>query len=237
MKNQYVGDVNDYLKYGLLRAIDQTISPNLLIAWMLTPDDESQDGKFISYLEQPNKWLHHDPELFVKIRGVFSSNLARNVGQIESADILPRAIYFSTSVPDDKSGRERWFGSLIEHSKASDFVFLDPDNGLEVKSRPCGVKNSSKYLYLHEVEGLWAAGKSLLIYQHFIREKRVDFIERMLKTLRGRTPGSVVTAFSTSRVIFLMALQPKYQESNREIASKVIDNWSGKINCHESFSN
>jgi hypothetical protein len=38
MKNQYFGDINDYRKYGLLRALQSTGDGSLLVTWMLTPD-------------------------------------------------------------------------------------------------------------------------------------------------------------------------------------------------------
>lgn len=46
---------------------------------------------------------------------------------------------------------------------------------LEVKSKPYGRKNSSKYLYWREVEALWPLGKSLLIFQYFYSRKAVQF--------------------------------------------------------------
>jgi hypothetical protein len=39
MKNQYFGDINNYRKYGLLRAVIHATRLRLLVAWMLTPDD------------------------------------------------------------------------------------------------------------------------------------------------------------------------------------------------------
>jgi hypothetical protein len=50
MKNQYFGDINDYRKYGLLRAWQAAGNGTLLVAWMLTPDDGSRDGGSRSYL-------------------------------------------------------------------------------------------------------------------------------------------------------------------------------------------
>jgi hypothetical protein len=46
MKNQYFGDINDYRKYGLLRAFLSTGIGGLLVARMLTPDDGGQGGRF-----------------------------------------------------------------------------------------------------------------------------------------------------------------------------------------------
>ena len=60
MKNQYFGDVNDYRKYGLLRALQSMHDGSLLVAWMLTPDDGGRDGGFRSYLHAPDMWANHD---------------------------------------------------------------------------------------------------------------------------------------------------------------------------------
>ena len=229
MKDQYFGDINDYRKYGLLRTIISTTGLRLFIAWMLTPDDSSADGKFISYLEHPGKWSDHDPVLFHKIRALLSSGQKRRVGLLEDTGLLPNAEYFPVTLPDTASGRERWFTALSQRGQECDLVFLDPDNGMEVRSRAYGGKNSSKFLYWREVEALWTSGKSLLIYQHFIREKRIGFIQRMLEALGQATPGSFVEAFSTPHVVFLMALQPGHKEFHEAIVVSVQENWKGQI--------
>lgn len=229
MKDQYFGDINDYRKYGLLRAIIRASGFRLLVAWMLTPDDGSTDGKFISYLEHPGKWSRHDTVLFQKIKELLASGWKRRVSLIESTSLLLKAEYFSSHVPDTASGRSSWFNSLNKRAQECELVFLDPDNGLEVKSKGYGGKDSSKFLYWREVEDLWASRKSLLIYQHFIREKRPYFIQRMLESLRIATPGSFVEAFSTPHVVFFMALQPVHQEFHEAIVSSVQENWEGQI--------
>ena len=38
MKDQYFGDINDYRKYGILRALQSKGQRTLLVAWMLTPE-------------------------------------------------------------------------------------------------------------------------------------------------------------------------------------------------------
>lgn len=229
MKDQYFGDINDYRKYGLLRAIIRASGFRILVAWMLTPDDGSTDGKFISYLEHPGKWSRHDPVLFQKIKEILMSGWRRRVSLIEGSGLIQKAEYFASLVPDTASGRSLWFNSLVQRAQGSDCVFLDPDNGLEVRSKVYGGKYSSKFLYWREVEALWTSGKSLLIYQHFIREKRLNFIQRMLEDLSSATPGSFLEAFSTPHVVFLMALQPEHQQFHGAIVSTVQENWEGQI--------
>ena len=229
MKNQYFGDINDYRKYGLLRSILLASEIKLLVAWMLTPNDGSTDGKFTSYLEDSDKWSRYDPVLFHTLREVLAGGQTRQVSLIENTSLLPEAEYFSGNTPDSAAGRKEWFGLLSDRAESRDFIFLDPDNGLEVKSRRYGHKHSSKFLYWREVEALWASGKSLLIYQHFIRENRVDFVRRMLEVLKEATPGSFMEAFSTSNVVFLMALQPENKRFHEAIVSSVQQRWEGQI--------
>lgn len=229
MKNQYFGDINDYRKYGLIRSIIQSATFRPLIAWMLTPDDGSPDGKFVSYLENPNKWSHHDPVLFQELKELLDSHPERRVSLIHRTKLLPDVGFFDSLTPDRALERMEWFGSLVESARDHDFVFLDPDNGLEVKSKPYGRKNSSKYLYWREVEALWSHEKSLLIYQHYIRESRVEFTQRNLESLRVAAPGSLVEAFSTPHVVFLMALQPPHHGFHKAIVESVLKSWKGQI--------
>ena len=229
MKNQYFGDINDYRKYGLLRCIIGASELRLLIAWMLTPDDGSADGKFVSYLKNPSRWSNHDSILFHKISELLAHEQKRRVSLIEETDLLLKAEYFSAHVPDSALARDSWFWSLAEQSQTNDLIFLDPDNGLEVKSRPYGRKKSSKFIYWREVEALWSSGKSLLVYQHFIREKRFNFIQRIMEEIKNATPGSSVEAFSTPHVVFLMALQPEHQRFHKAIVTLVQENWEGQI--------
>ena len=229
MKDQYFGDINDYRNFGLLRAILRASQLRLLIAWMLTPNDGSTDGKHIAYLNKPDHWSHHDPVLFHTIQNLLASGPQRQASSIESTDLFPNTGYFSTQVPDNPAARSAWFASLCQQAEGYDLVFLDPDNGLEVKSKPYGVRNSSKYLYWHEVTALWESGKSLLIFQHYNREKRPPFIQRMLTALSKATPGSLVEAFSTKFVVFLLALQPEHHSLHVPIVNTVQENWAGQI--------
>ena len=57
----------------------------------------------------------------------------------------------------------RW----CQDAQGAEVVFLDPDNGVEVRSRPYGRKDSSKYVYWREVKALAKAGRSVLVYQHY----------------------------------------------------------------------
>ena len=59
MQDRYTGDIGDYVKCGLLRALAG--GRNLGVAWYLFPDeDHNSDGRHIDYLGQPDLWRAHD---------------------------------------------------------------------------------------------------------------------------------------------------------------------------------
>lgn len=229
MKNQYFGDINDYRKYGLIRAIHAASGFRTLIGWMLTREDGRTDGQTIGYLEQPERWAGFDPVLFDALRAALRRNSQRHVGLIEETAVLPNAEYFSAIIPDAALDRDQWFKDLAKRAPSFDLVFLDPDNGLEVKSRPYGRKDSSKYLFWDEAKALWAAGPSLLIYQHFPRVNRIEYIQRRTDELRHALPGAVIATFSTSRVAFFLALQPRHHPLRPQIVDAVQTRWAGQI--------
>lgn len=228
MKNKYFGDINDYRKYGLIRAILRSNKFSLLVAWMLTPDDSNNDGKHTNYLSEPDN-DKYDSDLYKGLQSLMSNTGTRNVGLIEKTNLLPGAKYYPREVPDSSNDRRDWFQDLLSNAKDFDLIFLDPDNGLEVKSKPYGRKNSSKYLYWHEVEALWQQGKSILVYQHFCREKRQSFIRRLRVGLQKNTKGSLIAAFKTPSVVFFLVLQPECQKYYDSIIANVEKCWAEQI--------
>ncbi len=55
MKLQYLGDTHDFLKYYLLRQLS-AVTGRIGIIWMLTPNDQSNDGKVNLHLQKPEKY-------------------------------------------------------------------------------------------------------------------------------------------------------------------------------------
>ena len=74
------------------------------------------------------------------------------------------------------------------------------------------------------------------IYQYFIREKRPTFIQRMLESLRTHAAGARVEAFSSSNVLFSLALQPRHHHHHNSIVKTVQNRW-GEQMTHWSVEN
>lgn len=229
MKNQYFGDINDYRKYGLLRSFLIASNLRMLIVWMLTPDDGSTDGEKQSYLSKPQKWDKHDKNLYYSLQELALFDDSNKLSLLENTNLLLGSSFYSAIVPDNSTARIFWFNNLLMHTENKDLVFFDPDNGVEVKSKLYGTKDSSKYLYWNEVEAVWKKGNSLIIYQHFPREKRDIYVERMLNELQMHAPGAFVDSFNTSNVAFLTAMQPSHAFFYERFVAELLQNWGDEI--------
>lgn len=227
MKNQYVGDVNDYLKYGLLRCCAE-VGWTVGVCWMLTPDDIRSDGGKVGYLADPSGWRNHDPILFDALATAVSGG-NRDVERIEKLGIIPQATYFRETVPEFIEGRISWLNRALAKLQENDLLFFDPDNGLEIPSKPRGRRDSSKYLYWDEVELAWAAGASLLIFQHFARESRQAHISRLLSEFMERLPDSSVVPIGTPNVLFLSVWRANHARGIPHLLSLLNDRWETRM--------
>ncbi|MGB3900116.1 MAG: hypothetical protein WA973_16385 [Mesorhizobium sp.] len=208
MKHQYVGDISDYRKYALLRALSSGGANRVGVCWMLTPDDGGTDGGKLAYLQQPDRHRCFDPALFDILAHAAGEPDRRRLQSIEDSGAIAGALYYNETLPDDIVGRAAFMERCATEFHDAELVFFDPDNGLEV-SLPKGRKNSSKYLYLDEVAAFYEAGKSLLIYQHFPRVERKAFLASCTERLRGVAPGCAMWAFTTAHVVFFLLIQPE----------------------------
>lgn len=234
MKNKYFGDVNDYRKYGVLRALIEASCLNVGVCWMLTADDGRTDGEFRRYLDDERRWRHHDPDLYNALRKLRNSEVKRDVRLADEWNLLPGASYFDSLVPDSRHGRAAYFAAAMNALSHTPVVFFDPDNGFEVKSVPVGAKDSSKYLLWTEVEEAYSRGHSVVVYQHFPRQPRAAFIEAVACRLHERLGASLVESYTTAHVVFFLASRPQHADRLAAVRELVAQRWSGQIGvgCH-----
>lgn len=221
MKEQYVGDVNDYRKYALLRLLGRS-GLKLGVCWMLTPNDERSDGNKLGYLDQPRQ-ERHDPELFALLRRVRDEPDARRLILIEGSEIVPGAVFVNTTVPQPLFERQLWFKQASAALAETDLIFFDPDNGIEIVSVGKGRRNSSKYVYRDELAATYRAGHSLLVYQHFQRKERESFIRDVADDLRRVAPDAEIWAVRTSHVVFMLVIQPRHRGALSQAAHHVLE--------------
>jgi hypothetical protein len=232
MQNRYVGDIGDFGKYGLLRALcDGSPSLKLGVVWYLyNPRDErTDDGKHTAYLdwEKPkptkqnlDRFASCDGDLYPKLRKLVQ-NKDRNVSAIVRNGVLPsgtvfydKPLTFDNVSPSAKTEREqlrnRWLEDAVRKMQGRDLVFLDPDNGLEVRSTsPCS-KRGPKYVFLTEIKLYLERNQSVVIYQHLSRQGTATEQVRRRRKQLWKLPG-VFDIFAlryhrgTGRVFFVLA--------------------------------
>ena len=170
MQDRYVGDVGDFVKYGLLRAIRGT--KRLGVAWYLHPNaGPAGDGRHTAYLQDPDEWRHLDPELFDVLRELTVDR--RSVANIQQSGILGDAAFAAdrlavagVKVRDRQRWRHQWFDAIKRRLAGCHLVFADPDNGLVPNDRfKPATQESAKRIPLAEAMAL-AEGRTAVIYHH-----------------------------------------------------------------------
>ena len=196
------------------------------VCWLLTPDDGSNDGRKRQYLLEEAE-AKRDRPLFKLLKDIKSPPDEGELIRIESDQLFSGITFFNKLTPDQRDERTQFHRQCLEHLKHVDLVFFDPDNGIEIQSRPVGRKNSNKYVLLNELQAHWTAGKSLLIYQHFTYQKREQFIdtqcERLCETLQ--ISRADILALTTPHVVFFLIMQTKHKASFEEQISSASSGW------------
>lgn len=179
MQNAYVGDIGDFAKYGLLRAIRG--ERRLGVAWYLHPSPErpagrqSGDGRHTTYLSDRDNWRNLDPQLFDTL-GQLVRGGHRSVRRIEDSGLLGEADFAGepldirrVPIAARAAWRHRWFEGVNSTLANCDLVFADPDNGLypDERFRPTQ-QVSAKRIPVAEVARL-AEGRPAVIYHHNTR--------------------------------------------------------------------
>lgn len=229
MKDQYFGDINDYRKYGLLRALQTGSCLRLLVGWMLTPDDESGHGRGIGYLHRVDRYRHCDPELFDALYRWVVVRQTRRTELLHSSGLLADTEWFADIVPDRDPDRQAWTRSILQAAPGRDLVFLDPDVGLEVHSVPAGRRGSSRYVYWTVIERLWQTGVSLLVYQHYPRRPHGPYQRDRLQALRSGCGADLTVGLSTPAVLFLLAGQRHHRHALEHGLAEVRRRWADQI--------
>ena len=193
MQDRYAGDIGDYGKFGMLKALAAkglSVGVNWYLAETLQQELAIKDGqKLIS-----DVLATCDPELAETLLAI-SRGPGRSVRALEEAGLIPGARYYSTKVPvEDRSG---WHERALSTLAGVDVVFLDPDNGLLVKSVGKRSVRAPKYAFYEEVADYVARGQSVVVYNHRSRKKKDVYFSEIFERLAVAVPQACdVTAIT-----------------------------------------
>lgn len=225
MRSQFVGDVGDFGKYGLLRALcgargtDCEEKLQLGVLWYLNSDDDeppdnrnADHGKLpdnpIRYLHQPDRFRLCDPLLFHTLFWIVKTN-HRDVANIENSEIFPsNTVFVRDPVPGELELRKQWLDCALKKTRECDLVFFDPDVGLSTGTLG-DQRDSKKYAYYKQRQiddgidelGLFVdRGQSVVIWHQPARKKGV--INAVKAKLGKRFPACEIDALTYHRVVF-----------------------------------
>ena len=179
MQDRYAGDVGDYGKIGLLKCL-QAHGFTIGVNWYRVPVMDSEKKNDGTYKQQDGKYLvppqirECDPQLADILTNIAQSK-NRSVAEIQKADLVPGAIYFDDFLTLEC--RHEWHEKALKRFKDADLVFMDPDNGLLVKSVGKSSARSIKYVFYEEVKDFIDAGKSVLVYNHRCRKPEKKYFD------------------------------------------------------------
>ena len=228
MKNQYFADRRDFFKYDLLlRLMGCGLGfERLVMAWWLTADDESGDGEVRDYTAGGRDRALHD---WLQLQ---HHRARRDVGHLTECPSFRDAPWeylpILDTVPDDPEARAEYVLTVEAAARVSSLVFLDPDNGMMVRSATWSRR--CKYVAYPEVGRIAGATHDeslLVVYQHLPRAKREVYYPAALELLRSESGVEHVTWVSPDNLVayFLITRRAGHLEQvQRALATYLATN-------------
>ena len=156
MQDRFVGDIGDFGKYGLLRAltgIHPEAEPRLSlgVVWYHNEQETGSpgDGQRTSYLCKPDEYEDCDPALFRLLYRIVDDD-RRSLDTIEQSGVLNQDTVFSRRLARLPSA----------------IIFLDPDKGLAFSPE----QRSKEHVYVPDLASQIAPSQTVVIYQSFGRQ-------------------------------------------------------------------
>ena len=244
MQNRYTGDIGDFSKLGLLRAL-RNADLSIGLNWYLTPDEtHNSDGRHVSYLDQ-DEYRKCDEELWLELRAIVKED-RRKVRYMENDRVLKATFFsecidFSASEEGEKHRhkpkaernelRSEWFGRSLAMLAGKDIVCVDPDNGLVVPSAK-GKPKENKYVLPSELARYYAQGSTVIYYQHKARYKDDHYARQLGELLKSPdfegASGLALKFKTTSQRYYMFVIQPRHGETIEYAVGQMLSSAWGK---------
>lgn len=242
MQDRYSGDVGDFLKFGLLRALTRGEGTPLRlgVCWYLGVDEEhNRDGKHVSYLDAGDRMGRRlercDPDLFQRLRTMIDSE-ERSIAAVERSGALPDGTltYAARLSPRmTRVERRAWHKDALVELDSADLIFADPDNGLASTYET----TSAKYAAVSEIGDYLRRGQSVVLYQHMDRDHGKMPIQvqwhmmQLFERTGTRALGGVIARRGTVRFFLVLAAKDHEAQLDRSVR-RFADRWTPHAEYH-----
>lgn len=220
VKNKYFGDTRDLFKYNLIFEIIREIDSinRFTFIPMLTKNKNGIGGNETDYSNA--KAGTENGELVRFLRRCVEEK-RRNVTEIKEffqskgieIEIYKETEYF------DAANRAGYFKSVPDELLYQSLIFLDPDNGLEIKD------SGEKHVLYSEVKDLFermTGGSILMVYQHFPREEHRQYIRKRANELKEKV-GNWPLYISDDQIVFFLLTK---EESVRSHLYRILQKYN-----------
>ena len=218
MQDRYTGDLGDFSKLGILRAL-QNAGLSIGVNWYLTPDENHNgDGRHVKYLKQ-EEYKVCDEVLWLELKNIVESN-RRKACYLENERILQASFYSERLDFTGKAKTERelirkeWHNNALTDLAGNDIVCVDPDNGLIVPSA-IGKPKENKYVLYDELADYYAHQSSVIYYQHKARKPDEYYLRQHKNLIHSQNfsdaRGLALKFKTTSQRYYFFIIQPQHQ--------------------------
>ena len=219
MKNQFFGDNRDLFKYDLILSVVKGIDQVKQFTFipMLT-EDSGDHGNQID--RKRAKAGFNNGELQIFLDNCISSNV-RNIVKINEYFVKKGLKTISNKEDDNFThiNRNHYFSQLRIEYLENALVFVDPDNGLEIK------KSGSKHILYSEIRELYEnmnENSVLMIFQFFPREKRKQYIDRRIEELKNITKDIAIYISDNVIIFFFLTKNDIIKNQLKEIIKSYV---------------
>lgn len=203
MQDRYAGDVGDFSKFALARALIRDLGGKVGVIWYRFQDEtHNNDGKHILYFDKSD-WTDCDPDLVGRLQTVAHSK--RSIAQLEAAGILPEdSLFFSEPLFADGKlswSRKAWFERALKTVEDCRIVIVDPDNGIAGANHRVTSKSGGKHITHEEIGKLASRHDCVVIYHHFDRStSHAEQARSKICLLEKLAPGKSVIGLRYKRI-------------------------------------
>ena len=242
MRNQYLGDVGDYGKYGLLRFLAGN-GIKIGVNWYLTEDDGSNDGKFVTYLNKSEE-RRYDPELYDALKIIVNST-NKEVDLVESRGLIKNAVYYNVLLKSKDidsnartSARDEWHKNALKQLHDADLIFADPDNGI-IGSKTVRDREAEKFITPEEIKAYYDSGQNVVYYCQKARRTEVQW-ERTKSEMLKYIPESkiiVLTFHRGTQRSYIFVIHPEQNGKYVDLMRVFLQGPWGELFTEESAQN